>query len=217
VSWQRALALIGLLAGLLGLGINLVTIVPSLTSVSATNPVARALPEALVHFWTYFTHLANLGLLLAYLAGLGGWRGLGWFRRPRTTAELAVYATLAMVYYHFMLAPHYRFEGPLLLATLLLHYVASLCFLGWWIGALPHGQLRYVDMPWMLIPGLAYVAWVLARGAVVGDYPYAILDAGRFGYATVASGVAILAVAVCLLAGLAVFLDTLLARRRTTA
>lgn len=217
MSWRRALALFGMFAGLLGLGINFVMTVPALTTVSATNPVARSLPGALIHFWTFFTHLTNLGLLLVYLAHLGGWRGLAWFRRPHTAAAAAVYITLVMVYYHFMLAPHYRFEGPLLLSTLLLHYLTPLCFLGWWAVAAPHGQLRLLDVPWILVSGLVYVAWVLARGALVGEYPYEILDARRFGYAAVAAGVAILAVVVCLLAGLAVFVDRLLARRRKTA
>lgn len=211
MSWHRALALFGVLAGLLGLGINLVMIVPSLTVVSATNPDARSLAGALVAFWTYFTHLANLGLLLVYIAALGGWRGLAWFRRPRVAAAAAVYVTLVMVYYHFMLAPHYQFEGPLLLSALLLHYLTPLCYLGWWAIAVPHGALRYADILWILIPGLVYVAWVLGRGAMIGEYPYEILDAGRFGYAGVASGVAVLALAVCLLAGLAVFVDRLLA------
>jgi hypothetical protein len=217
MSWRRALALFGLFAGLLGLGINFVMTVPALTTVSATNPVARSLPGALVNFWTYFTHLTNLGLLLVYLASLGGWRSLAWFRRPRTAAAAVVYISLVMIYYHFMLAPYNRFDGLLLLATLLLHYLTPLCYLGWWAIVAPHGQLRLSDVPWILVPGLVYVAWVLARGALAGEYPYDILDAGRFGYAAVATGVSVLAVAVCLLAGLAVFIDKLLARRTETA
>lgn len=217
MSWHRALALFGTIAGLLGLGINFVMTVPALTTVSATNPVARSLPDALVNFWTYFTHLTNLGLLLVYLAALTDWRGLAWFRRPRTGAAAAVYITLVMVYYHFMLAPYFRFEGPLLLSTLLLHYLTPLCFLGWWIVAAPHGALRYADVAWILVPGLVYVAWVLGRGALAGEYPYDILDAGRFGYAAVATGVAVLAAAVCLLAGVVVFVDRLLARHAETA
>jgi hypothetical protein len=210
MRWRSALALFGLLVGGVGLLINLVIIVPSLTA-------DRSLPGALISFWTYFTHLTNLALLLVYLAALTGWRGLGWFGLPRVMAAMAAYITLVMVYYHFMLAPYYSFEGALLVATMLLHYVAPLSYLLWWAVAAPHGGLRYRHVPWMLVPGLLYVAWALARGAVVGEYPYAILDAGTNGYAAVAAGVATLALAVLLLSGLAVLVDRLLARRAEPA
>lgn len=217
MSWRRALALVGLVVGLLGLAINLAIILPSLTTVSTGNPAALSVPAALVSFWTYFTHLTNLGLVLVYIASLGVWRGLGWLRGPRTAAAMAVYGTLVTVYYHFMLAPHLQFEGALLVATVLLHYLAPLCYLGWWATAMPHGQLRLADLPWLLVPGLAYVGWVLARGALTGEYPYDILDAGRFGYLTVGIGVGVLAVAVLALAGLVLLADRLLAGDRKPA
>ncbi|HEV7278304.1 MAG TPA: Pr6Pr family membrane protein [Devosiaceae bacterium] len=217
MAWHRALAPVGLSVGLVGLTVDFAIIVPSLMTVSAGDPIALSLPGALVSFWTYFTHLTNLGLLLVYLSVLSSWRGLAWFRRPRAMAAMAVYITLVMVYYHFMLAPYYQFEGPLLLATILLHYVAPLCYLGWWAMAVPHGQLRARDVLWILVPGLAYVAWVLLRGALTGQYPYDILDAGRFGYLTVGTGVGALALAVSTIAGVAVLVDRLLARHRHPA
>lgn len=217
MSWRRALAFAGLTSGLLGLAINLAIILPSLITASPGTPVALTLPAALVSFWTYFTHLTNLGLVLLYLADISGWRSLRWLRDPHPRAAMAVYITLVMVYYHFMLAPHLQFEGALLVATLLLHYVAPLCYLGWWATALPHGQLRLADLPWMLVPGLAYVAWVLARGALTAEYPYDILDAGRFGYLTVGIGVGVLALAVLVLAGLVLLADRLLAGERRRA
>lgn len=205
-------ALLGMLIGLAGLSIDFVVIVPAVMSVTPTNPVARSLPEALVNFWTYFTHLINLGLVLVYLASLAGWRWLAWFDRPHTRALMAGYILLVMFYYHFMLAPYYRFEGPLLVGTILLHYVAPIYYLAWWVLFAPHGNLRFGQMPWMLVPGLVYVAWVLARGAIVGEYPYDILDAGKNGYPQVAVGVSVLVAAVAGFCALVIFADRFIPR-----
>jgi hypothetical protein len=210
-------AILGLTIGIVGLGIDYWVIMPSITSVSATNPVARSYPDAFINFWTFFTHLTNLGLVLVYLAGITGWRGLAWFSKPYTQALMAGYILLVMLYYHFMLAPLYVFEGPLLIATILLHYVAPIYYLAWWVLFTPHGNLRFADVPAMLIPGVIYVAWALGRGALVGEYPYDILDAGKNGYMAVATGVLLLVAAVTVFCALVIIADRLLARRSSPA
>jgi hypothetical protein len=211
------LALAGLSAGLVGLAIDAWEIFPSVMVQSATNPIARSFPDAFIYFWSYFTHLTNLGLVLVYLAVLTGWRWLAWFRRPQTVALMAGNIILVMLYYHFMLSPYYEFEGGLLVATILLHYVAPLYYLGWWAVFPDHGALRFADIAGMQVPGLVYVAWALARGAVVGEYPYDILDAGKNGYLHVAIGVGILVAAVAFICALIVFVDKLLGRRSSPA
>lgn len=209
---RKATAILGILIGLLGLGIDFWQIIPGALVVSATNKVARSLPDALIWFWTYFTHLSNLGLVLVYLAVLTDWRWLRPLASPRWMALMGGYILLVMIYYHVMLAGLYTFEGPMLVATITLHYVAPLYYLLWWGVFAPHGRLRYREIGWMLLPGLAYVAWALLRGAVVGEYPYDILDAGKFGYGAVAIGVGALLVAVVVFCALMISADKLLAR-----
>lgn len=213
---RKLYAALALLVGLTGLVIDGWMIFPSVMSVSPGNPVARSLPDALVYFWTYFTHLTNLGLVLVYVAELSGWAWLGWFRRPNTQALMAGFITLVMIFYHFMLAPYYQMEGALAVATFLLHYVTPIAYLVWWAAFAPHGTLKFRDIPWMLVPGLIYVAWVLVRGLWAREYPYDILDAGKFGYGGVAIGVVIIFLAVTLFCLVLVWLDGLLGRRRAS-
>ena len=208
----RVAAVIGLLIGLVGLGVDLVEILPAVMTVSEINPEARSLLDALVYFWTFFTHLTNLGLMLVYVAVLTGWRWLGWFARPRTQAAMGGHILLVMLYYHFMLAGRYELEGGLLLASYILHYVAPIFYLAWWSWRPPHGGLRWDDVPWMLLPGLAYVAWALLRGALTGEYPYAILDVGQVGLPAVAIGVALLVLAVTVFCLILIGADKLLGR-----
>lgn len=119
-----------------------------------------------------------------------------------------------MLYYHFMLAPTLDMRGALAVATWLLHYVAPVIYLAWWALGLPHGRLGWNRIPLILLPGIAYVAWVLLRGALVHEYPYDILDAGKNGYGGVAIGVLVLLVAVAVFAAILVGADKLIARRR---
>lgn len=207
------LAWAGIAVGLIGLVLDFWVIFPSVMTITAVNPVARSLPDTLVYFWTFFTHLTNLWLVLTYVAVLSGRNWLGWFRRPVIMASAAAFITLVMLYYHFMLAPTLKMEGALAVATWLLHYVAPILYLVWWALSAPHGVLRFKHIALMLLPGIAYVAWVLLRGAVVGEYPYDILDANKLGYGGVAIGVGVLLVAVSIFSIILVLADKQLARR----
>ncbi len=76
-------ALFAIAIGVVGISLDF-SVMSSALVVSADNPVARSLPDMLVYFWTFLTHLSNLGLILVYLADLTRWRWLGWFRDPVT-------------------------------------------------------------------------------------------------------------------------------------
>lgn len=209
----RIVALAGIIIGLLGLGIDFWIIMGSPGADVDGNPRDRSLIGQFVYFWTFFTHLTNLGLVLFYLAELTGLQWLSALRLPRWRASMAGMIALVMVFFHFMLAPYYTFTGGLLVANYLLHYIAPIVFLLWWL-TMPHGSLLYRDIPWMVVPGLAYVVVVLIRGAIVNDYPYAILDAAKAGYGGVAIAVLVILAAVAAFCTVLVFIDQLLGRRR---
>jgi hypothetical protein len=82
-------AYLGILIGALGLGIDAWSIFPSMMVVSDTNPVARSFPDVFIYFWTFFTHLTNLGLVLIYVAEVAGWRWLSWLRTAAARAIAA--------------------------------------------------------------------------------------------------------------------------------
>lgn len=209
----RIVALAGIAIGLLGLGIDFWIIMGSPAVDVDGNPRDRSLIGQFIYFWSFFTHLTNLGLMLFYLAEVTGWRWLSALRRPSWRASMAGMIALVMAFFHFMLAPYYTFTGGLLVSNYLLHYIAPVIFLIWWL-MMPHGGLRYRDIPLMVVPGLVYVILVLIRGAVVNDYPYAILNAAKAGYGGVAIGVLIILVAVAVFCSVLVVIDQLLSRRR---
>ena len=174
----------------------------------------------LIYYWTFLTNLSNLGLILIYLSALTRWRWLDWFRHPVTRGGMAGIMMLVMFFYHFMLAPNLPpVPQAITISNILLHYITPILYLVWWaVGT--HGTLRPRDVPAMLVPGLSYVAYVLVRGLIAGEYPYTILDPGfaipgqgAQGYLGVAIGVGILVVLVAIFDLLLVGIDGLIARR----
>jgi len=224
MTFRLLFALLAIAVGLLGLGLNMYVIGGTMF-VTPDNPVARSLPNFLIYFLSFLTNLSNIALLVIYIADLGEARRLGWFRDPVTKAGMAGIMTLVMLFYHFMLGPNLPDVPPAIdVSNVLLHYVTPLMFLGWWLAYSPHGTLRYRDLPIMLVPGLAYVGYILLRGLVTGEYPYTILDPTFAipgqppgGYLAVAIGVGVLVALVAIFDLLLIFIDGLIARRRQPA
>ncbi|MEO6395338.1 MAG: Pr6Pr family membrane protein [Devosia sp.] len=212
MSLSKLAAIAGVIIGAVGLSLDFIVIAGTMVA-GPVNPVARSLPDMLVYFWTFFTHLSNLALVLVYLSALTQWRWLGWFRSATTRAAFGGHTILVMAFFHFVLAPNYQFTGMLLIANYLLHYVAPIFYLLWWALLTPHGALRWKDLPLMLVPGIGYVAWVLLRGALVAEYPYEILNPAH-GLGPLALGIGGLLLAVALFCALLILLDKPLARWR---
>ena len=220
-NWYVGLAIA---VGVVGLALDFQAIAETMV-VGPQNPVARSLGNMLLYYWTFLTNLSNLALILTYLSALTSWRWLGWFRHPVTRAGMAGLIALVMGFYHFMLAPALRdLPATITVSNILLHYCTPLLFLVWWLAFNAHGTLRWRDMPMMLVPGLSYVAYVLIRGPIAGEYPYTILDPtfaipgqGPQGYLGVAIGVGVLVVMVAIFDLLLIGIDGLIARRQQPA
>ena len=220
MPFRLPFALLAIVIGLIGLILDFYVIAGVMGP-----PQNRSVLSFLVYYWSFLTNLSNTVLILIYAADLSGMRRLSWFRDPVTRGGMAGIMMLVMFFYHFMLAP-YLPELPLAIeiSNVLLHYVTPVLFLAWWVVWSPHGTLRFRDVPLMLLPGLAYVAYIELRGPLAGEYPYTILDPGyappggtATGPLTVAISVGVLVVLVAIFDLLLVFIDGALARRRRPA
>ena len=145
--------------------------------------------------------------MLIYLAQLTHWRAIAFVVSPVAMASAAAFITLVLLFFHFILAPTLAMVGWMLWASYLLHYAAPLIYLAYWAVFAPHGTLRWPDIGPVLLPGLVYLGWVLARGAVVHDYPYDIINADKAGYGGVAIGASIILVAVSIFSLLLIGFD----------
>ena len=169
---------------------------------------------AAVFYLSFFTILTNFALVLIHASELwpSGW--LGWFRTPATRGMMAAAITLVMVFYHLILAETWDPQGLGLVADLALHYVTPIFYVLWWLLFARHGMLKWADIPAMLLPPTIYLIYAMIRGAIVGEYPYPILEADRIGYAAVALNVVAVLVGLTALCAIVIGLDRLLARVR---
>ena len=146
-----------------------------------------------VNFFSYFTNLSNLvaaGVLLRFGAlGLSG-------RAPSPVDEqlrgmAVVYMTVVGVVFALLLR-HVDLGALRPWINVLLHYVMPVAVVADWLlrpgDAGSRGRLLVLAFP------LVYVIYTLARGALVGWYPYPFLDPRRDGWASV--GVHVVAIVV---------------------
>jgi hypothetical protein len=125
--------------------------------------------------------------------------------------------TLVGAVYVLILQGLWQPRGAQLLADVLLHYVAPLGYIGYWLAFVPRGtlQLRFVPR-WLLYP-TGYLVYALLRGLLDGWYAYPFIDVGALGYPRVFANAAGLVVAFLFVGLLLVALDQaasrLLARR----
>ena len=139
----------------------------------------------LIFFFTYYTICTNIMLVLVYLSDLSSARWLGWWRSPVTRGMMAGAIALVGIFNHLLLAELQDLTGLRSLCDTLLHYVTPVWFVLWWLIFEPKGRLRIADIPLMLLPTAIWLIWAMSRGAVINEYPYPILDAGKLGYGTV--------------------------------
>jgi hypothetical protein len=208
---NRVLTWTGLVLGLVALGLQFSISIP------AYMANGMSLPAALVQFFSFFTILTNLTIVLVYLSSLAGWSWLGWFRRPATRAMMVGVMALVMIFYHVLLRPIWQPEGLFLVCDYLLHYAAPIVYIVWWGVTQKHGAVDYAALPRMLAPPLIYLAYVMVRGALTNTYPYPTLNAFELGYGQVAINVVMVAIGLSILYLITIGIDRALARRLATS
>lgn len=198
---NRAVAAIGLLVGIAALVLQFCLAIP------ASMVAGRSLGGSVLFYFGFFTILTNIGLVLVWLSELFALPALHRFRRATVRAGLAAAIAFVMIFYHVMLAKIWAPQGLFKLADLTLHYALPSLYLLWWVALAAHRRLEWRAVPWMLVYPVLYVAWAMARGAVVGEYPYPVLEVGRLGYPAVLANIALLLALFTLLCAAVVALD----------
>lgn len=198
----RALALLGVL---IGAG-TLLTQFALTMSLSQAN--GRTLLGSVIFFFSFFTILSNLLATFCFAAHVfRGCRHLAVFRGRKVATAIALYMLVVAAIYIAILEGLWAPQGLMRVLDTLLHYVMPALFLVFWAAFVPKGGAAYADIPGFLAFPALYGAYVMIRGALTGQYPYPILNAGTLGYpAALANMATILALFVIL--GLAfVFYD----------
>lgn len=173
----RLLALLGLL---IGAG-TLLTQFPLTMSLSLAQ--GRTVLGSVIFFFSFFTILSNLLATCCFAAHAFTRCGhLAVFRRPKVATAVALYMLVVAAIYIVILEDLWAPTGLMRVLDTLLHYVMPALFLVFWFATVPKGTSAYADIPRFLAFPFLYGVYVMIRGALSGEYPYPILDAGKLGY-----------------------------------
>lgn len=163
------------------------------TAVGAAGALSR-----LTDTLSYFTIWSNLVVAVALTLLARDPRGDGYWRRV-LRLDAVVMITITAIVYAVLLAPITEVTGWSRLTNPWQHILvpAVTVFVWLWFG--PRGWITArVMLGGLLIP-LAWIGWMLARGAVIGSYPYAFANVQEFGYPavfTTLAGILVFAVVV---------------------
>jgi hypothetical protein len=144
----------------------------------------RGLVGGLVSYFGYFTILTNLlvciSLTLPLIAPASS--AGRFFARSDVTAGVATSIVFVALAYHILLRNVWNPQGLNLIANDVLHYITPVLYLAYWWFYFPKGALRWsYPVIWGLYP-TAYLIYALARGLIIGSYPYGFIDPNAIGY-----------------------------------
>ncbi|MCL6739742.1 Pr6Pr family membrane protein [Sphingomonas sp. RB56-2] len=167
--------------------------------------------------WRYvgfFTVLSNIGIAcIASAIALG--------RRNRLTAArarlmgLTAIVTVGFVY-SILLRSMWNPTGLQKLVDAALHDWTPILYAILW-ALMPHGELKWSDLKWALVPPALYLAYAMARGAVDGWYPYYFLNPALQSGIELAMSIVGMIGVFAIIAGCGVALDMRLAGKKGQA
>lgn len=144
--------------------------------------------RATVDYFSYFTVTTNtlvaLVITVPWLAPASPMAK--WLARPHMTAIAAAAIIVVGFAYHILLSSINDPTGIEYVTDLGQHYVVPTLFTLHWVLAAPKAGLRYSQLPTFLIYPTAYFFYLVARGAIVGEYPYFFVNVSTLGLAVAA-------------------------------
>ncbi len=144
----------------------------------------RGAARGLVSYFGYFTILTNLLVCISLTMPLAAPASAPgrFFARSDVTAWVATSIVFVGLAYHILLRNVWNPQGLNLIANDVLHYLTPVLFLAYWWFCFPKGALRWsFPFIWGLYPTV-YLIYALARGAIIGSYPYGFIDPSAIGY-----------------------------------
>ncbi|MFC5583653.1 Pr6Pr family membrane protein [Nitratireductor kimnyeongensis] len=199
----KILNIAGLVVGLLALVVQFTLTIP------ASMEAGRSLVGSIVHYFSYFTILTNILVVLVHLAALSG--APRFFKKASVRAGVAVAILLVGLVYWLLLSAIWEPKGLFLICDVALHYVAPALYLVWWLLAGTDGSLSWRHLPLWLAYPLLYVTYVLVRAPIAGEVPYYFLDARLNGWPSVLVYLAVILLTFAFLGRIAMLVDRLIA------
>lgn len=204
--WRRLLFLLNAIVAWFGVLLSFVLSLLGTYPSQNTDPTMLGNPDQgaigrVLDFFTYFTIWSNIivAVVMTMLA-IKPTRDSFWFRVVRLDAVLMIVVT--GIIYNAILAASAKNEGLEVVSNFFDHVLTPALTFAIWLVAGPRGWINWRIIGAALIIPIVWLAWALARGAVIDAYPYGFLNVAAYGYGTVLLNVVnivIFAVVLCLI------------------
>lgn len=204
--WRRLLFALNALVAWSGLLLSFTLTVLGTYPSQNTDPNMLGNPDQgaigrVLDFFTYFTIWSNIivAVVMTMLA-LNPTRNTFWFRVVRLDALLMI--TVTGIIYNAVLAASAKNQGLEVISNFLEHVATPALTFAIWLVAGPRNWINWRTIWAALIIPVIWLAWALARGAVIDAYPYGFLNVAAYGYPTVLLNVLyiiIMAIILCLI------------------
>ena len=141
------------------------------------------LAAATISYFSYFTILTNILVVLAFTAPLLAptTKLNGIFTKPAVRAAIALYISFVAIVYHIMLRDLWDPQGLQFITDIALHTVLPIWYLFDWVFYTSKRSLRFAHIPYWLIYPTLYGVYTIIRGALSGVYPYPFLNVSELG------------------------------------
>jgi len=177
-------------------------------------PVSEWLTETIITL-SYFTNLTNILIFVMAWALLRGRGRLAeFFAAPSVQAACSLHILFVGLAFWFVLGGPQDVEAWWLwIPEATAHTLSPLLGVVWWARYVPWGALRPAQpVVWLGYP-IAYLAYRLVRGPIIGEYPYFFIDVNELGYDGVAVWSGILIAGFLVLGGMMLGVDRVAVRR----
>lgn len=189
-------------------------------ALAMTNPIEPepGAVERFIRFFSFFTVLTNLIVAVTSTAiAFFPSSKIGRFTsRSTVQTAVAVYISIVGIVYSLFLRSVWDPQGWQQVADHALHDVVPIAYVLYWLIFAPKHGLSWIEpFKWLSYP-LIYVAYSLARGALVTWYPYWFVDVTQLGYPRALTNTAFVLVTFVIFGSLYVLIGKLLSHAART-
>jgi hypothetical protein len=155
-----------------------------------------ALPESIVRFFSFFTILSNIMVVIFFIGQLlpENRKLKAFVIKHEVATAVSMYIITVGVVYQTILRQPIPLQGWPRVADDILHLYIPLLMLLYWIVFIADKKIAATTIPYWLIYPIAYLVYTLIRGHFVHFYPYPFVNVTALGYGKVLLNSALLVI-----------------------
>jgi hypothetical protein len=175
---KSGVTFIAMLAAIFGLVLQFILMLQTRTT---------GLPEAIIRFFSYFTIISNIMVVVFLIGHLFPARKKlhNFVHKNEVATAVAMYIITVGVVYQTILRPQVPLQSWSRIADDILHLYVPLLMLLYWVLFISDKKINVKTIPYWLMYPAAYLVYTLIRGSIVHFYPYPFVAVNKLGYSNV--------------------------------